>query len=79
LCQALGIGRAQNGADACDPGGPLRVLARPGLAGLPQACIAVGPRVGVRMGAEVSWRYWIAGDPAVSAYRPHVPKRRPQG
>jgi DNA-3-methyladenine glycosylase len=76
LCQALGIGRAQNGADACDPGSLLRVLARPGFTGLPPARISVGPRVGVRTGAEVSWRYWIAGDPAVSAYRPHVPKRR---
>jgi DNA-3-methyladenine glycosylase len=76
LCQALGIDRAQNGSDACDPGSPLRVLARPGCTTLPPASIAVGPRVGVRTGAEVSWRYWIAGDDAVSAYRPHVPKRR---
>ncbi len=76
LCQALGIDRAQDGADACDPAGPLRALPRPGSASLPSASIAVGPRVGVRTGAEVSWRYWIAGDPAVSAYRPHVPKRR---
>jgi DNA-3-methyladenine glycosylase len=76
LCQALGIDRARNGADACDPDSPLRVLARPGFTGLPSASIAIGPRVGVRTGAEVNWRYWIAGDSAVSAYRPHVPKRR---
>jgi DNA-3-methyladenine glycosylase len=79
LCQALGIDRAQNGADVCDPGGPLTVLAGPGFAGLPSSQIASGPRVGVRAGSEVNWRFWVAGDAAVSAYRPHVPKRRPRG
>jgi DNA-3-methyladenine glycosylase len=76
LCQALGIARAQNGADVCDPCGPLRVLAPDGFPGLPADRIATGPRVGVSTGAEVPWRFWIAGDPAVSAYRAHVPRRR---
>jgi DNA-3-methyladenine glycosylase len=76
LCQALGIDRIQNGADVCDPHGPLRVLAPAGFTGLPAASVSVGPRVGVRLGAEADWRFWVAGDPAVSAYRPHVPKRR---
>ena len=43
---------------------------------LPADRVARGPRVGVRDGAEVEWRFWIAGDPAVSAYRAHVPRRR---
>jgi DNA-3-methyladenine glycosylase len=76
LCQALGIDRAQNGADVCDPGGALRVLAPEGFSGLPADRIATGPRVGVRTGADVPWRFWIAGDPSVSAYRAHVPRRR---
>jgi len=76
LCQALGIGRVQNGADVCDPRGPLRVLAPAGFTGLPAASVSAGPRVGIRLGAEADWRYWVAGDPAVSAYRPHVPRRR---
>ena len=76
LCQALGIDRAQNGADVCDRAGPLRVLAPPGFHGLPGAAVSTGPRVGVRLGAEDPWRYWVTGDPAVSVYRPHVPKRR---
>jgi len=76
LCQALGIGRAQNGADVCDPAGRLRVLAPPGFAGLPPATVRSGPRVGVRLGAEDDWRFWADGDQTVSAYRPHVPKRR---
>ncbi len=76
LCQALGIGRMQNGADVCEPHGPLRVLAPAGFTGLPAASVSAGPRVGVRLGAEAHWRFWVAGDPAVSAYRPYVPKRR---
>jgi DNA-3-methyladenine glycosylase len=76
LCQALGIDRAQNGADVCDPGGALRVLAPQGFSRLPAGRIATGPRVGVSTGAEVPWRFWIAGDPSVSAYRAHVPRRR---
>jgi DNA-3-methyladenine glycosylase len=79
LCQALGIARDQNGADVCDPGGRLRVYAPAGFGGLPADQIASGPRVGVSSAAEVPWRFWIAGDQAVSAYRPHVPRRRSAG
>ena len=75
LCQALGIARAQNGADVCDPAGELRIMAPPGFSGLPGERIATGPRVGVSTAAEVPWRYWVAGDAAVSAYRAHVPRR----
>jgi DNA-3-methyladenine glycosylase len=76
LCQALGIGRAQNGADVCDHTGQLRVLAPAGFDGMPAAMVRSGPRVGVRLGADEHWRFWVDGDPTVSAYRPHVPKRR---
>lgn len=76
LCQALGIARAQNGADVCDPGGELRVLAPSGSAGRAAPRIASGPRVGVSTGAQVPWRFWIDTDPSVSAYRAHVPRRR---
>jgi DNA-3-methyladenine glycosylase len=73
LCQALGIDRAQNGADVCDPGSALRICAGTGP---PPERIATGPRVGVSTGAEVPWRFWIAGDLEVSPYRAHVPRRR---
>ncbi|MDR2986648.1 MAG: DNA-3-methyladenine glycosylase [Nocardiopsaceae bacterium] len=81
LCQALAIDRAENGADVCDPASPLRVLGRgvrgsAGFDGLPARAISSGPRVGVRLGADEPWRFWITGEPAVSAYRPHMPKRR---
>lgn len=38
--------------------------------------IMTGPRVGVREAADVPWRFWLAGDPTVSPYRPHTPRRR---
>jgi DNA-3-methyladenine glycosylase len=79
LCQALGIARAQNGLDVCDPGGELRICAPAEFTGLSDDLIATGPRVGVSSGAEAPWRYWVAGDRAVSAYRPHVPRKRTEG
>ena len=73
LCQALAIDRAEDGADLCDPASPLRI--RPPLTG-PPAAVSTGPRVGVTQGAETPWRFWVTGDPTVSAYRPA--KRRPR-
>lgn len=79
LCQAAGIDRRLNGADACDPVSPLRVLAPSGAGEWPAGQVGRGPRVGVSQGAEVDWRFWIAGDPTVSAYRPHVQRRGAAG
>ena len=58
------------------------LCARPDLplrAGEPAeaGCDQSGPRTGVSVGAkETPWRFWIDGDPTVSPYRPHVPRRR---
>ncbi len=73
LCEALAIDRSQNGADVCAPASPLRVLAA--VKPVPAADIATGPRVGVSRAADVAWRFWITGDPAVSAYRAYAPRR----
>ncbi len=78
LCQALGIDRSLNGADACDPRSPLRV--RAGQAAAAPLAISNGPRVGVNGAAERPWRFWVTADPTVSVYRPHVRRlRRPAG
>jgi DNA-3-methyladenine glycosylase len=73
LCEALAIDRAQDGADVCVPGSPLRIYAA--QAPVPEAAISTGPRVGVSRAADVAWRFWITGDPAVSAYRAYAPRR----
>jgi DNA-3-methyladenine glycosylase len=87
LCQALGIDRSQNGADMVSAGSPLRMLSRAGNPARSAVLvpgerhpatprrIVTGPRVGVSSAAEIPWRYWYDGDPTVSIYRPHVPRR----
>ena len=42
------------------------------LAGAP---IGHGPRVGVSAAGDVPWRFWVTGDPTVSVYRAHAPRR----
>ncbi|MFC6151990.1 MULTISPECIES: DNA-3-methyladenine glycosylase [Mumia] len=63
LTRALGLALAHNGAALA---GPEVVLRRP--AG-PAAAVSCGPRVGVSQAADVPWRFWLTGDPTVSAYR----------
>jgi DNA-3-methyladenine glycosylase len=73
LATALGLDRALNGVDACTPGAPVRLL--PGTPPDPDG-VSAGPRTGVSSAAEIPWRFWITGDPTVSPYRRHVPRRR---
>ena len=74
LCQALAIDRSLDGADVCVAQSPLRVRAGAGHPAR-SAKILTGPRVGVSSAAEIPWRFWYEGDPTVSVYRPHVPRR----
>ncbi|GLW66973.1 putative 3-methyladenine DNA glycosylase [Actinomadura rubrobrunea] len=74
LCQALAIVREHNGLDVCSPDGELRIMAGEGP--VDPSLIRTGPRTGVNGGKETPWRFWIDGDPTVSPYRPHVPRRR---
>lgn len=65
LCRALGIDLTHNGADLGH--GPLTLtVTEPGKA----ARISNGPRVGLRNAADRPWRFWLDGEPTVSAYRP---------
>ncbi len=50
--------------------------AGPARAASPLRVISAGPRVGVSVASERPWRFWLTGDPTVSAYRPHTPRRR---
>jgi DNA-3-methyladenine glycosylase len=73
LCQALAIDRELNGADVCDPAGPLRVH---GGTPAPSDRVRSGPRTGVNGAKDVPWRFWLDGEPSVSPYRLHTPRRR---
>jgi DNA-3-methyladenine glycosylase len=75
LCQALDIDRRLDGADVCVAGSPLRVR-WPRARTPDRSEIKTGPRVGIAQAAEVPWRFWLDGEPSVSAYRAHAPKRR---
>ncbi len=74
LCEALGIDRSHDGGDVADPASPLRVSAP--LAPVSAADISRGPRVGISRATEVTWRFWITGERAVSPYRAHTPRKR---
>jgi DNA-3-methyladenine glycosylase len=78
LCRALDIDRSLDGADVCAASAPLRIRGPdPGArTTVRSGKIACGPRVGVWKAAEVPWRFWFAGEPTVSVYRAHVPRRR---
>jgi len=73
LCRAMGIDLGDNGNDLVT--GPITLEL-----GRPASEVATGPRVGLRGAAELPWRFWLPGEPTVSAYRPAVPRRRrPKG
>ena len=75
LCSALGITMDHNGTDLFAAGSPVRLTLSAMTLGEPCA-LDSGPRVGVTQAADRSWRFWVPGDPAVSAYRrsPRAPR-----
>lgn len=73
MTQVLGLAGANSGADLCRPGRPFALRA-----GVPPVQIRSGPRVGVAVAGDVPWRFWDAGSPTVSAYRPGGGRRRPR-
>src|SRR5260221_279398 len=55
------------------PRRPLAAGAHGGLGPVPPSGAQGHPGAA---GAQAHWRFWVAGDRAVSAYRPHTPKQR---
>jgi DNA-3-methyladenine glycosylase len=64
LCDALGIDRGCNGADLAEGSLTLTLPSAP-----PARPVRCGPRVGLRLAADVPWRFWLEGEPTVSAYK----------
>ncbi|MCK1796566.1 DNA-3-methyladenine glycosylase [Streptomyces sp. XM4193] len=76
LATALSVDRRLNGTDVCPSSTPAPLLAQDGDP-VPARRIRRGPRTGVGgEGAARPWRFWIDGDPTVSPYRPHQPRKR---
>jgi DNA-3-methyladenine glycosylase len=74
LMQVLALDKGANGTSVIDGTGPMTITPPPGP--VPAELIEAGPRVGVTSAHDVAWRFWIKGDPSVSAYRRHAPRRR---
>lgn len=81
LTVALGLGPEANGTDVLDPGSG--VVLRPPSVVAPAWAVRSGPRVGVSGeggdGRLFPWRFWLDGEPTVSAYRRAAPRRRAGG
>jgi DNA-3-methyladenine glycosylase len=73
LCQAMGITRADDGADLVTGRDGIRIL-DDGVA--PPTLPARSGRVGIRHATEVPWRWWVPGDPNVSGPRVPTPRGR---
>jgi DNA-3-methyladenine glycosylase len=73
LTQVLGLDKSAYGTSVIDGTGPLTIT--PPAEPVQPELIEAGPRVGVTSAHDVAWRFWIKGDPTVSVYRRHVPRR----
>lgn len=75
LATGLAVDRALNGTDVCSgDDAPLSIVTGTPP---PSDLVRNGPRTGVGGdGAPHPWRFWIDGDPTVSPYRAHTPRRR---
>jgi DNA-3-methyladenine glycosylase len=77
LAQALGITLDDLGTDLLADGDDDSFTGvRLGPEARTRKRISSGPRVGVSKAADVPWRFWLAGDPTVSAYKrsPRAPE-----
>jgi DNA-3-methyladenine glycosylase len=75
FCQALGITAEHNGTDLLTGASVVLSEGEP----VPAALIRVGPRVGVSKAHDWQHRFYLAGDPTVSAYRLSPRARPPAG
>ncbi|MDT4917898.1 MAG: DNA-3-methyladenine glycosylase [Pseudonocardiales bacterium] len=73
LATCLGLDRDANGIDLCARDSAVRLESMPTSR---RRGVTAGPRVGIAAAADLAWRFWLTGDPTVSAFRPGG-RRRP--
>jgi len=67
LCRALGIGRDNNGTDLCSPTSRIRLADD----GMPTPLFPdQSTRIGISVGVDRRWRFFLAGDPHISPSKP---------
>ncbi|HQY97058.1 MAG TPA: DNA-3-methyladenine glycosylase [Phycicoccus sp.] len=85
LAATLDLDGSSTGRDFCvphraDAGEPIGLVVRAPITRPDPALIRTGPRVGVSGpggdGTAYPWRFWLDGEPTVSAYRPGVIRTR---
>lgn len=80
--QVLALGRDETDRDFCRPpiGEPVELVVTGPENDIDPGRVRAGPRVGVSGpggdGAVFPWRFWLDGEPTVSAYRPGVARKR---
>jgi DNA-3-methyladenine glycosylase len=72
LAQCLALDAATNGVDLCADDSPVRLERLPARR---PAGVTAGPRVGIARATGRPWRFWLAGDPTVSAFKAGGRKR----
>jgi DNA-3-methyladenine glycosylase len=66
LATCLSLTSDQNGVDLCGDGSPVRLESMPARR---RPGVMTGPRVGVSTAQDQPWRFWLANEPSVSAFR----------
>lgn len=74
LGSALGLALTDDGTDLASGAIRLELPEDP----IDLAQVRTGPRTGLRRASERPWRFWIDGDPSVSAYRRHPRAEGPE-
>jgi DNA-3-methyladenine glycosylase len=66
LATCLGLNAATNGLDLCDSTSLVRLESMPSRQ---RGVVRAGPRVGISVATEQPWRFWLDGEPSVSAFK----------
>lgn len=72
LAMALGVTGVEYGTPLLDGTGP--VMLQPPAEAVDASTVRTGPRVGISVGVDKPWRFWLDGERSVSTFRPRPPR-----